>query len=193
VMAMKKNKKSGFTLIELMVVLAIMGVLMLLLLPALASTRKQAHAIDCMNNMKQLIYAAFMYADDHDGVIPDVAPVETEKYPDLATSNYIDDEDVYLCPRDTRKPSEFGSFKTSYTAWKYTIASLLPGDTKNIFSERVLYVESDKAGVNKRGDIVRADIADDRHEGRAILAYADGHLSSVFLGGWIYPAEEPAP
>jgi len=184
-----KKRIQGFTLIELLIILVIVGFLAALLVPAMRSTREQAHALDCMNNMKQLVYAAFMYADDHDGVIPDVAPNETGTNPNLATSNYIDDEDVYLCPRDTRTASQFGTFKTSYTAWQGTITTLLPGGTIDGFSECILYIESDLAGKYGRVDIARDD-AEPRHNGRTITAYADGHLSSVFLGSFI-PGDEP--
>ena len=64
--------KQGFTLIELLVVLAIIGVLFILIMPAVASTRERAHTAACMNNMKQLVVAAMMYADEHGETIPDI-------------------------------------------------------------------------------------------------------------------------
>jgi prepilin-type N-terminal cleavage/methylation domain-containing protein len=60
-------KRRGFTLVELLVVIAIIALLMAILMPALNRARELGRRSVCMGNLKQLVFAWVMYADDNGG------------------------------------------------------------------------------------------------------------------------------
>ncbi len=67
---MARKWATGFTLVEVLVVVAILGVLAGLILPALASSKQYARRMECLNNLRQLAVAAQLYANNYGGSYP---------------------------------------------------------------------------------------------------------------------------
>lgn len=65
---------AGFTLVELLVVISILGVLLALVLPALAMGKRKANDAACRGNLHQLGIAVRAWADEHEERFP-VVPV----------------------------------------------------------------------------------------------------------------------
>lgn len=58
--------RSGFSLVELLVVIGVIAILSSLILPAIAKAKAKAHGIVCLNNLRQVTLGWIMYAADHD-------------------------------------------------------------------------------------------------------------------------------
>lgn len=65
-----RRMRFGFTLVELLVVMAIISILAAMLLPALTKAREQARSVSCRSNLKQIGLAYGMYQQDYDEYFP---------------------------------------------------------------------------------------------------------------------------
>jgi prepilin-type N-terminal cleavage/methylation domain-containing protein/prepilin-type processing-associated H-X9-DG protein len=61
------NSRRAFTLVELLIVIAVIAILAAILLPTLGNAKLSARRITCVNNLRQLGLASQMYWDDHEG------------------------------------------------------------------------------------------------------------------------------
>jgi prepilin-type N-terminal cleavage/methylation domain-containing protein/prepilin-type processing-associated H-X9-DG protein len=64
------SPRAAFTLVEMLVVIAVIGILAALLLPALAKAKAKGGAVNCSNNVRQLNLAWLMYAHEQRDRLP---------------------------------------------------------------------------------------------------------------------------
>ncbi|MGE5297162.1 MAG: prepilin-type N-terminal cleavage/methylation domain-containing protein [Solirubrobacterales bacterium] len=62
--------RSGFTLVELLVVIALIALLMAIFVPVIRTARERGQRAVCLSNLRQLTMAWIAYADEHDGKLP---------------------------------------------------------------------------------------------------------------------------
>jgi prepilin-type N-terminal cleavage/methylation domain-containing protein/prepilin-type processing-associated H-X9-DG protein len=170
-MIKKNNFKKGFTLLELLIVLTVIIILASLLLPALSKARQRTQSTKCLANLKQLITAVALYAQDY-GKYPNITPGAPDQpftgdggNGKLATllNPFVNNKDVFICPANTTElygPNPEG-IKTSY---KYNEVMRFT----NVYSTNMLASWS----------VVLIDNKDwaPRHLNGANLAYMDGHV-----------------
>jgi prepilin-type N-terminal cleavage/methylation domain-containing protein len=80
-----KKKKAGFTLIELMIVIAIIAILAAILVPNFLKARAQGQLTACKSNCKNIATALEMYSSDNGGRYPTSGSFEAK----LTGGNYL--------------------------------------------------------------------------------------------------------
>jgi prepilin-type N-terminal cleavage/methylation domain-containing protein/prepilin-type processing-associated H-X9-DG protein len=99
-MMMKRRNRSGFTLVELLVVVAMMAILASLAMPAYEQAIQHANSTGCASHMRLLGQAFDLYANDHDGRFPGrITGTATDKWPKLLLP-YVSDVKNYVDPGD---------------------------------------------------------------------------------------------
>ena len=108
----RENQDKGFTLVELLVVIAVIALLMALLLPALNKARDQAQTIKCASNLRQFGLMYEMYAQTHNESMPGGWNSGTMWMVDLMPY-YQGMGDIRLCPKATKFLDQTGCSDTS--------------------------------------------------------------------------------
>jgi prepilin-type N-terminal cleavage/methylation domain-containing protein/prepilin-type processing-associated H-X9-DG protein len=228
-----KPRARAFTLVELLVVIAVLGILAALLLPALSLVKRKAGQSMCLNNQKQLGMGVLMYLDEHNATFPgwasqhagfnssdwiywrtNLAYPQVEKSPIASTLANVTRK-LFRCPLDLDDSQRLqeassdpvsGPYLYSYSMTSYNLdGELNPGMTtickgnrfypfrqpsiqmpasKIMLAEEVASACQDNPTRAKvindgRWSPAENDPLTARHEGKAVVSFADGHAQAV--------------
>lgn len=162
-------RRRAFTLVEILVVIAIVAVLAGLLFPALTRTVASSRAAACVSNLRQLGSALNLYLAEHDNTMPTMEAgrrslAEDVPVIDNTLDRYADSPEVFACPSDDQK------FATT-TGTSYFWNTALNGQAVaalNFFtveSKSRIPLLSDKEGFHPYED------------NRVNILFADGHAA----------------
>jgi prepilin-type processing-associated H-X9-DG protein/prepilin-type N-terminal cleavage/methylation domain-containing protein len=189
---LSRHSTGAFTLVELIVVVAIIGMLVALTIPEWGRIQKRAQSITCVNNLRQVGVAVLTYVAENNNEYPIIEPnpndpvydakgdsedgnTEYQVKPMLeALEPYGVTANVLKCPTDIRGANYFASYNTSYQ-WRITL------DEENAIAPKIY---GGRRGYGMR--IVkpsRVTLCTDFlgiHSGRANRLYGDGHVSKPF-------------
>jgi prepilin-type N-terminal cleavage/methylation domain-containing protein len=183
----KYNKK--FTLVELLVVIAVISVLAGLLLPALDHAMNQAKCISCANNLKQIGIASFLYNTDYNDYLilnnTDTGPLRTwvEYFDEV---NDIKQKESATCPSQEiqrNNMGNYGNYLKAYTSDSYPkkMNSVKKHSRQYMFGDSHLYWNSGSGMLVYYYDTSIGILLPEAHGvmGWNILL-ADGHSESFF-------------
>lgn len=117
---MKLSPRNGFTLIELLTVIAVIAILAMLLIPVASQVRMTTRRSVCASNMRQIGIALHLYANEHNGWLPNTSDEGLERSWIFTLSSYLDDVDeVRICPDDPRREERMERSLSSYVVNEY--------------------------------------------------------------------------
>ena len=94
-------KRNAFTLVELLISIAIIAVLAALIFPVFASARQKAKHRVCQSNQKQIGMALLLYVEDYDEVFPERQDPELLRSWRVMIQPYIKSGAVFRCPSNS--------------------------------------------------------------------------------------------
>lgn len=123
------HRRHGFSLVEILVVAAIIGLLLGLLLPAISAARMAAYRTHCSNNMKQIGLALALFANNNRGRFPEsshTVNVNFDRSWIYTLAPYLENVDaIRICPRDPQRDDRLKNKGTSYVLNEYVC---VPGE-----------------------------------------------------------------
>lgn len=115
----RRSTRAAFTLIELLTVIAIIGILAAIFIPTIGAVREKAQRAVDASNLREIHKAALLYAGDHNDRLPDPAALASlvtggspvHRWPGiLAKNNLLADPSFYIAKND---PLFNGTFPAS--------------------------------------------------------------------------------
>ena len=95
-----RTRRLGFTLIEMLVVIAILAVLAAILFPVFSRARENGRRTSCLSNLKQIGLGIAQYTQDYDGAYPLGLQADWNYGWPTTTEPYIKSIQVFRCPSD---------------------------------------------------------------------------------------------
>src|SRR5579885_1012160 len=116
-MTARGHLSHGFTLVELLTVIAILAILAGLLFPVFSQARAKGHQAGCLSNQRNLELALQHYAQDWD----DTFPLRNPFVNDPTTTQRLDQFGFFTSPPDARPPESTTPIPARRTYWSNTV------------------------------------------------------------------------
>lgn len=172
----KRRRTLAFTLVEMVIVMAIIALMATLVAPAFQNAMLKAQSVKCSGNLKAIGVAASLAATDNNNQYPAIdqaaAPIYNPPGGNLVTvlGPYGITTNIVQCPVDmANSPSSFSQYKSSYE-WD-PVFDDEPVNETAIYITPTVVVPVNSSRVRLAMDFSPL------HRGRPNLVFGDGHVA----------------
>ncbi len=149
---MKNLRPPRFSLVELLIVIAILVLLAAMVLPMLARSRERTRRIECARQLRQIGLGMMMYANDFDNYLPSILPSPTRYLEPLAELNYVTEDRLWSCPSSSVQEND-----PELSAFAY-LGSGMRDSSRNPSSDSVMHDIYDNHPGNEWNNVLYLDI-----------------------------------
>ncbi|MBV9865901.1 MAG: DUF1559 domain-containing protein [Abitibacteriaceae bacterium] len=201
--AFRRRVGRGFTLIEILVVIAILSLLAAILFPVFSRARESARRTSCASNLKQLGMAFMQYTQDSDERLPlatdggnggskvpggwvyfDTWPYSGTQHFDVTRGNvypYVKNPQVYICPSDTYGSDSGDSYAYNACMTASTLSQPHNGKNLAVFPDTSIWMLLSEESMGccdstDDGFEYPGNTFSSRHLGGSNIAFLDGHV-----------------
>ncbi len=191
--AMKPRSLSfGFTVVEILVVIAILAILASILLAVFSRVRENARQASCQNNLRQIALAVQQYTQDNNGSLP-AAPTDFSFLPGLQSPQLLrcpSAEAIPVTPLTTAPSAFFPDYYSNFNLRKVVVGLPLMGiEESKVIRPASTVLVGDGYLWSEDGSFKGYSVGQPqgsgsvRHSGGANYAFCDGHIK------WLRPEQ----
>jgi len=162
----------GLTLLEIVVVIAMVAIFTSVVLPVMGRTRTNCSRTQCSSNLRQILTAMYLYSDSpsNGGTMPTLSTSQCDSLAQMEPASealhllyrqYVSDPRIFACPKDSSRPTPrlLQTIRAWPTDGSRPLARMTPADTSYAYDpghsiniSSMVALLSDKPGLKGNSD-----------------------------------------
>ena len=184
---MRTLSKTGFTLVELLVVMAILSLLVSIIVPSLAKVRDNARSTLCKSNLRQIGFAQYLYSVDNDDRYTEHFGISGISWQDelleyISSKDRVSAESVLSCPARLNQTGNQASLGINrfidFAEWNFSVDAVV-NQSETILVGDMLEGDNDILFPSDAGQTWGTPGFRHHEDELANMVFADQHIESL--------------